>query len=166
MISALLISAILSSLCMASPIPESRFSIGGITPNSSPEYVESIYGLPADRKYVPSMYGRSLQWSYNGTFIIRFADNAANYITVKANNGIKTADGIHVGSTLAELKGAYGEPIHIRHYTDTKNKTMMYYYEMKGTPYYAMYFTFNEKNEIIEYTFGVMDGVPFSQQKK
>lgn len=157
---------LLSAVCTASPIPENRFAIGGIAPNSSPNYVKSIYGLPSERKSVPSAEGGCIQWSYNGTFIISFVDNVVKNITVKANNGIATADGIHVGSTVADLKAAYGEPIRIRYIPDNnKVKHMYYYYEMQGTPYYAMYFKFNEKNEIIEYTFGIMDGVPFSQQR-
>lgn len=103
-------------------LPMNRLALGGIQIGASFERVRSIYGSPNNIKRLVSRDlrfwdGNSGEvWSYGNSFEITFIDGTARLITSKANNGIKTADGISVGDDAGKLWRTYG-----RAYKSMKN---------------------------------------------
>ena len=87
-------------------LPETEFALGGIPLGVYQSQVIDIYGQPS---YIENngsetyyYYGNSLKFCfYNGT-------GRLMSILTTANNGISTPSGIHVGTSLQELKSTYG----------------------------------------------------------
>jgi len=105
--------SLLCATCSAT-IPTSELEIGSIAPGNSPEYVQQIYGAPAKIKYGTNSLGQTMAnefyFTYGKSFKVRFHDNLAFEVISKANNGLSTPSGIHVGSTVWEVKRAFGDP--------------------------------------------------------
>ena len=114
----LLVGALLmlsfSTVCAS--IPDSEFSLGGITIGSSADYVKSLYGEPdrasnaqpgPDGSYYGYVYGSSLRIEFNAD------TNAVTGVIVTANNGFSTPAGITVGMDADVITQLYGEPFRI-----------------------------------------------------
>lgn len=100
-------------------VPLDSAALGGITSGMTQEDIESIYG-PAD-VLIPYEANRReggyvSKLSYGNTVVIWMGGASASstpkaeIIVVSANNGFATPEGIHVGSTKAEVIQAYGQP--------------------------------------------------------
>ncbi len=113
--------ALMSSTCFASMTAEylTSMSIGGITLDSSEEYVRSIYGDPDRIEYDRNLNGTNRQGStvytyiYGNSFKILFCGNnhipmSAGEIISTANNGIKTEAGLSVGDNESRIAELYG----------------------------------------------------------
>lgn len=100
-------------------VPLDSATLGGITSGMTQEGIESIYG-PAD-VLIPYELNRTeggyvSKLGYGETVVIWMGGASASstpkveIIVVSANNGFATPEGIHVGSTKAEVIQAYGQP--------------------------------------------------------
>lgn len=154
---------LMTSVCMASDLTNEQFNIGGVTPDSTPQEVEAIYGKPDKTEWGPTPYGDGTVYCYGDSFRINFVDNVAMIVYVNANNGISTSAGIHVGSTWNDVRGTYGQPKLItfkNSQTDKTEKNQVYYYVLRGNQWQYMEFVFDQKTgKVIYYLYGLMDGV-------
>lgn len=110
-------SALLMGTASAA-VPNDALVVGGIEYGASAEYVRSVYGDPTEVETKPQQEfynGTAIEYEYGDSFELFLLDNQVRRIEVDRHNGIKTKAGIEVGSTLAEVKAAYGEPDKIRH---------------------------------------------------
>lgn len=103
---------------LAMAIDIEQIAIGGITPGSTFDYAESIYGQPdrskvwhaatADRRRMKAMY-----WG-NGFSIDYYQDMSgqlfASRITVYSKNGLGTPAGLAVGQNIQTMYDLYGNP--------------------------------------------------------
>ena len=128
----LLLAAMLtlcSATCFAT-IPTSELAIGGIVPGNSPSYVQSVFGAPTKFKHGTDYYGRTVEreifFTYGKSFKIRFYDDFAISIVSKANNGLSTPSGIHVGSSVTEVKRTFGTPDKLPPYLRNKKDILRY----------------------------------------
>ena len=148
---ALLLPTRLSS---ATDLPEEAIALGGLKIGSSRAYVESIYG-PPDR-LESSMYTnigpnhsdvKVLYYYYGNSFkiLIRTDRDSVMDINTTSNNGIETPQGLHVGSTTADIKrtfgylpegleGNSGEPDYAYSY-EGAGSTLIFYTHGDGTIY-------------------------------
>ena len=98
-------------------VPQSELVLGGIEYNASRTYLESVYGTPTEDelKHSNLFAGEVRELEYGDSFELLLVDGAVQNIEISRHNGIKTPKGIEVGSTLADVKAAYGEPDRVRH---------------------------------------------------
>lgn len=91
-------------------------NLGGITANLSMDYVKEIYGEPKVESRVDTADGKTwTTYVYGNSFYIKtLLGEAPDYpyevvkeITVTANNGITTPQGLHVGNTAEEVFHTY-----------------------------------------------------------
>lgn len=101
-----------TAICAASVAPAALVA-GGIEYGASSDYVQQVYGTPTEietKHHHEFFNGAVTKYEYGDSFEVTFVDGLARHIEVSRHNGIKTADGIEVGSTLEAVKAAYGEP--------------------------------------------------------
>lgn len=139
----------------AATLDKEHFVVGGVGLDSTPEYVESIYGAPDDVKYGHGPFGDITHWYYGDSFSIGFVDGVATYIDVTDNNGIKTVDGIQVGDTRVKVEQTYGRPTRFRYYS--KQKRYESWYLMTGATRTYLIFTFDIRQKIIRYSIALVD---------
>lgn len=100
-------------------VPLDSAALGGITSGMTQEDIESIYGpadvlIPYERNRTKGGYVSKL--GYGDTVVIWMGGASASstpkveIIVVSSNNGFATPEGIHVGSTKADVIRAYGQP--------------------------------------------------------
>lgn len=96
--------------------PSSALVAGGIEYGASADYVQQVYGTPTEveTKHHSLWNGEVTEYEYGDSFELKFVDGYVRHIEISRHNGIKTAAGIEVGSTLDAVKAAYGEPDKIR----------------------------------------------------
>lgn len=86
-------------------------ALGGIMLGANMEYVRSVYGDPGSvevhEPHHPLMGSQWIRWMYGDSFGILFSDGYVKAVFTSANNGIKTAKGIHVGQNISEAKKVY-----------------------------------------------------------
>lgn len=123
-----LISILISSTCFAytdtnDKLNSSQLVLGYISLTDTPAKVRSVYGAPTSIKNNTYYYGNS--------FKIFFWDghNGIYDMTTTENNGIATADGVHVGMAENVLNDVYGEPSSKR---KDNSYTNYYYYGVGG----------------------------------
>lgn len=110
-------SALLMGTASAS-VPNDELVVGGIEYGASAEYVRSVYGEPTEVEVKPDQAfynGSAVEYEYGDSFELFLLDSQVRRIEIDRHNGIKTKAGIEVGSTLAQVKAAYGEPDKVRH---------------------------------------------------
>lgn len=144
-----------SAIGEAATVDREHFVVGGVGLDSTPEYVESIYGAPDNVEYGRGPFGDITHWYYGDSFSIGFVDGVATYIDVTDNNGIKTVDGIQVGDTRAKVEQTYGQPTHFRYYR--KQKHYESWYLMTGATRTYLIFTFDIRQKIIRYSIALVD---------
>lgn len=89
-------------------LPTARMQLGYVSFNDSPQYVTKVYGNPSrvdDYNGMTYYYGDTLSFSFCGVGSSSLYD-----ITTKSDNGIETADGVHVGMLVSNLYDIYGTP--------------------------------------------------------
>ena len=126
-------------------ISETSIAAGGVYPGQPFSEVISIYGNPVKAGDLMGGHpgGRIYSFSKNETTFDIWANSKVLWITVKGNNGISTPDGIHVGSTVAEVIKAYGEPDFRQSSKDLPKKTRKedyetyFYYQHSSTPHFG-----------------------------
>lgn len=95
-------------------IPDSEFSLGGITVGVTSDYVKSIYGEPDKISAVqPGMFGYYYYtYFYGNSLIMSFYANSdtLSAIYVRGNNGFSTPAGITVGMDADIITEKYGQP--------------------------------------------------------
>jgi uncharacterized protein YbbC (DUF1343 family) len=121
-------------------VPANDMAIGGITVGSNDNYVRKIYGAPTHIKTTRV----GCEYYYNSSLSIQFIKSDEYKVTSvisKDSNGLKTPQGITVGSSFDDLLNSYGTP-------DNS-------YRLSGNDYYSYYAS---DNGHLAYTFGVCDG--------
>lgn len=106
----------MSTTICAAAVPSSALVAGGIEYGASADYVQQVYGTPTEveTKHHSLWNGEVTEYEYGDSFELKFVDGYVRHIEISRHNGIKTAAGIEVGSTLDAVKAAYGEPNKIR----------------------------------------------------
>ena len=86
-------------------------ALGGIRLGANMDFVRSVYGDPGSvevhKPHHPLMGSQWIRWMYGDSFGILFSDGYVKAVFTSANNGIKTAKGIHVGQNISEAKKVY-----------------------------------------------------------
>jgi len=108
-----------SALAMSS----SEMAIGGITPGSSLDYVENIYGAPDKTQSARNNHSIAY-WGHGFNMTIR-PNGLVNYVTTSANNGLGTPAGLAVGQKIQVMYDLYGTPSH----SYNSNGYTNYYYK-------------------------------------
>ena len=134
----------MSTTICAAAVPSSALVAGGIEYGASADYVQQVYGTPTEveTKHHSLWNGEVTEYEYGDSFELKFVDGYVRH------NGIKTAAGIEVGSTLDAVKAAYGEPDKIR-----GNKYIYYCDEDKSI---GLVFEI-ENNKVDEIEMGYLD---------
>ena len=132
------------SLCSAA-MSQAQMFLGGITVGTSYSEMVKMYGAPiqvadhAEDNYT-CRYGNSVAIGYN-----KFA-NKIQSVTVSANNGWATPDGLAVGMKISAAQDLYGTPDYTKSGT---NKTAHCYFS--GNRRFGFIVVFdNESGKILE----------------
>ena len=94
-------------------LDNSAIALGGITFGMSTTEVESIYGRPTKvtEEHIDHLRGgKSFSYIYGDSFEIMFNKGGVSNVTTKANNGIATPAGLHVGDPKGKIITTYGNP--------------------------------------------------------
>ena len=91
-------------------IADERIAIGGISPlTSNADYLRKIYGEPDSKS--SNRTEDTMTWSYNQTFSLLVGKKGGIWqVRTEADNGLKTPDGIGVGSSVKAVRDLYGVP--------------------------------------------------------
>lgn len=152
-----LIALISSDYCCADlAIPHGTLSpdqmyLGGISCNSSREYVRSIYG-------VPTRIDGQEYW-YGNTFYISFLGSNNHWnvwsVVTTDNNGIATAAGVTVGMDVSILNKLYGKAAVFPQSRD--DDVMIYNYHGYGEAIFKEFFFYVRDNKIIKIQLSTYD---------
>lgn len=87
-------------------LPETEFALGGIPLGTYKSQVTGIYGPPS---FIENN-GTETYYYYGNSLKFCFHNESGRLISIltTANNGISTPSGIHVGTSIQELKSTYG----------------------------------------------------------
>lgn len=107
-LAALLGAMMMTGAVCSATIPASQLEIGGIKCGATISDVERICGQPlrVEKKNKPGV--EKVKYEYRD-FEVEFINGRVQEIEVDEESNLKTAAGIGVGSTLAELERAYGK---------------------------------------------------------
>ena len=96
----------MSTTICAAAVPSSALVAGGIEYGASADYVQQVYGTPTEveTKHHSLWSGEVTEYEYGDSFELKFVDGYVRHIEISRHNGIKTAAGIEVGSTLDAVK--------------------------------------------------------------
>ena len=91
-----------------------RVAIGDIQPNSTTDYVRSVYGEPDEitNRRGTKFYSEGEPdevWTYGKTFSISFANGKVYSVISEGNNGLTTPDDIKVGDSETKVISVYGQ---------------------------------------------------------
>ena len=96
--------------CFAEIAPQNMV-VGGMYIGQSYSDVMLIYDKPSGELKYPAGAGRVFSFVENGTeFNVRFIDDRLASLEVTEKNTLATKAGIRIGSTVKEVKKAYGKP--------------------------------------------------------
>ena len=96
--------------CFAQIAPENMV-VGGLYIGQSYSDVMLIYDKPSGELKYPAGAGRVFSFVENGTeFNVRFINDKLASVEVTEKNTLATKAGIRIGSTVKEVKKAYGKP--------------------------------------------------------
>jgi hypothetical protein len=128
--SSLVTAAIAVSVpCFAQIAPENMV-VGGLYIGQSYSDVMFIYDKPSGELKYPAGAGRVFAFVENGTeFNVRFINDKLAAVEVTEKNSLSTKAGIRIGSTLKDVKKAYGKPDEER---KMGNEYAMYYKHYTG----------------------------------
>ena len=115
-------------------LDNSALVLGGITFGMSTAEVEAIYGQPTkvtEKRTDEIRSGKSFSYIYGDSFEIMFNEGHVSIVITKADNGIATPAGVHVGDVKGKITTTYGIPWYYNH---MKNGIETYSYR---TPSYA-----------------------------
>jgi len=143
------------TICYAN-IANEELSLGGITLQSSTDYVRSVYGEPERIVKSNSRFTGPMQTYYYGTsFRLMVKDGKVTQLDSTGNNGIKTPSGISVGMTRNDLETIYGKPNRVNR--DSAGYISDYYYGSDSNYYTGAKFNFNGSGRISAISIGYFD---------
>lgn len=102
-------------------LDNSAIALGGITFGMSTTEVEAIYGRPTKvtEEHIDHIRsGKSFSYIYGDSFEIMFNKGCVSIVITKANNGIATPAGLHVGDAKGKIITTYGNPWYYSHEKD------------------------------------------------
>lgn len=97
------------STCFAT-VPADQLELGGIQYGAPISAVESKYGTPRKYERERESYGEKVEMKYGNTLEFEFLDGKLVKVKADDYSDAKTKAGIGLGSDVAALKQAYGEP--------------------------------------------------------
>ena len=103
----MVVVSLVATTCFAR-ISASRIVLGGLAPGCSLQYAESVYG-PAKKVYIKRVSKAQPEFYYvfGESF---YCSPTFEEIYIDTKNGVKTADGITVGSSANDVLLTYGNP--------------------------------------------------------
>ena len=110
-----LASAAVLALALALPaqagaLIQPQRSISGVTIGMTPKQVRAALGTPSSQRTVTNIFGRQLRYRYAGGILVAFQGRTNVTQIVLTGLGDRTAGGVGVGSTEAEVRaGLRGE---------------------------------------------------------
>ena len=160
-ISALFMFATLSvsSMCFAS-VPDSELYLGGIGVDSTNQEVQTLYGDP----WVLETQGKNhalwkgevktYEYGKEKTYKVTFNNDKVIQVYSKANNGLETPAGLHVGMDKEDVLDFYGKPDVINEYNG-KDK---WFYASETNEHKGMVIVIDNKTEKVkEITVGLFE---------
>lgn len=92
-------------------ISDNEINLGGLTPTTSIEYMEGIYGVP-DKVETKHSDGQNMHVYYygNSVKVISFRKPITSIVQITANNGWATSAGVTVGMDKSVVTNIYGVP--------------------------------------------------------
>ena len=127
----IILLGMMSSFCVAGSsnynraydrsLDDSAIALGGITFGMSTAEVEAIYGKPTkvtEERIDQIRKGKSFSYIYGDSFEIMFNKGYVSIVITKANNGIATPAGVHVGDIKGKITTTYGIPWYYAHGKD------------------------------------------------
>ena len=143
------------TMCYAN-IANEELSLGGITLESSSDYVRGIYGEPDRIVKSNSRFTGPMQTYYYGTsFRLMMKNDKVEQLDSTGNNGIKTPSGICVGMTRSDLEATYGKPNKVNR--NTAGYISNYYYGSENNFYTGAQFRFDGSGRISSISIGYFD---------
>lgn len=91
-------------------VAEEQLAVGGAVYGATIAEVEAACGQPARQEREQKYYGEKLEYDYANGLSVSFVDGVVEEISLDRPGSLKTADGVGIGATAAELIAAYGEP--------------------------------------------------------
>lgn len=115
------------AVCSAT-ISTNQLEIGGIKCGATISDVEKVFGQPLKIEREIKRGVEKIEYEYRD-FEIKFINGRVQEFEVDYNGNLKTAAGIGVGSTVADVERAYGRPdsIHKDRYKDDFQDKYIYY---------------------------------------
>ena len=110
MMSLLIGVAVLTGFSCYAAVPADQLVLGGIRHGATIREVESVYGRPGKMERDVKVYGEKLEYEYGDTLEFEFINGKVTKIQADDSSNAKTQAGIGLGSDVAALKNAYGEP--------------------------------------------------------
>ena len=149
-----LVTFVTASVCFAS-IRLEQTELGCIRVGETRDFVESIYGEP-DSSKVNHMWG-GMNCRYGDSFDVTYTmDGHVIHISTTADNGIVTADGIKIGSTINDIMRVYGEPKNSVRDRIT-NRFNMFFYNVEGERRIGIRFDFDLEGYVTKIGSGYFD---------
>lgn len=100
------------STCFAS-IPADQIELGGIPYGASISTVENAYGRPRKAEREMKSYGEKVEYEYGNSLEFEFINGKLTKMKADDFSDAKTKAGIGLGTDMAMVKKAYGEPDYI-----------------------------------------------------
>lgn len=122
-----------SAICSAT-VSHNQIEIGGIKYGATINDVEKIFGRPDKVSTKTKHYGEKIKYHY-GDLEIKFINGKVSEIEMEEHGNLKTAAGIGIGSTIADVERAYGraDSVHKDKYVYfTDDKALRLVFEFKN----------------------------------
>ena len=103
------VALLAGSTCFAR-VPADQLELGGIPYGASISAVESAYGSPRKAEREMKSYGEKVEYEYGNSLDFEFINGKLTKIKADDFSDAKTKAGIGLGSDMAMVKSAYGEP--------------------------------------------------------
>lgn len=103
------VALLAGSVCFAA-VPSDQMVLGGIRYGASVSEVENMLGRPRKMERETKSYGEKVEYEYSNSLEIKFVNGKAVKIKAEDFSDAKTKAGVGLGTDIATLKKAYGEP--------------------------------------------------------
>ena len=121
------------AICSAT-VSHNQIEIGGIKYGATIDEVKSILGSPDKISTKTKHYGEKIEYHY-GDLEVKFINGKVSEIEMDDHSNFKTAAGIGIGSTIADVERAYGraDSVHKDKYIYfTADKSLRLVFEIKN----------------------------------
>ncbi len=95
--------------CFAA-VPSDQMVLGSVRYGASVGEVEGLLGRPRKMEREIKSYGEKVEYEYSNSLEIKFVNGKAVKIKAEDFSDAKTKAGVGLGTDVATLKKAYGEP--------------------------------------------------------